>query len=208
MSCIVNCSVFCLMRSKTIFPWTILKVPECELSFAEFFQKEVKGRIPETVPLDLVSASAGKSKDNLDEVDLLLQVESVVSLFGPFIKYRTKLEVQAENVAVATINSPCASPQSQCTRYIPCQRNNKDSLYNQIILVWVIEDLTGIIWSLLLLSLLQIVLFKHLEKHCGTSTVTTIKYQNDLQIFHCFFRNFKAIIGLNYQNIESVKFRI
>ena len=98
MSCIVNCSVFCLMRSKTIFPWTILKVPECELSFAEFFQKEVKGRIPETVPLDLVSASAGKSKDNLDEVDLLLQVESVVSLFGPFIKYRTKSEVQAENV--------------------------------------------------------------------------------------------------------------
>ena len=134
MSCIVNCSVFCVMRSKTIFPWTILKVPECELSFAEFFQKEVKGRICETFPLDLVSASAGRSKDNLDEVDLLLQVESVVSLFGPFIKYRTKSEPLAENVAVATVNLPSASP--QCTRYIPRQRNirnNKDSLYNQII---------------------------------------------------------------------------
>ena len=37
MSCIVNCSVFCVMRSKTVLPWTILKVPECELSFAKFF---------------------------------------------------------------------------------------------------------------------------------------------------------------------------
>ena len=172
----------------------------CELSFAEFFQKEVKGRIPETVPLDLVSASAGKSKDNLDEVDLLLQVESVVLLFGPFIKYRTKSEVQAENVAVATINSPCASPQSQCTRCIPCQRNirnNKDSLYNQVI------D-RGLDWNNMESSFIVTSAYSlHLQKHCGTSTVRTI-YRYSI----VFFRNFKAIIGLNYQNIESVKFRI
>ena len=65
-----------------IIPWTVLKVPECELSFAQFFQKEVKGSIRFRV---------SKIKDNLDEVHVL-----VISLFVPFIKYRTKSKPLSE----------------------------------------------------------------------------------------------------------------
>lgn len=89
---LVNCSVFCLIQSRTVFPWTILKVPELELSFADFFEHELRKRVSQCHrEFELVSACAGKSKDILDEVDLLLQVQSVVSLFGPYIKYRIKM---------------------------------------------------------------------------------------------------------------------
>ena len=88
---LVNCSVFCLIQSRTVFPWTILKVPELELSFADFFEHELRKRVSQChCEFELVSACAGKNKDVLDEVDLLLQVQSVVSLFGPYIKYRIK----------------------------------------------------------------------------------------------------------------------
>ena len=70
------------------------KVLDCELSFAEFFETEVKGRIQSValplLLLEFVSARAGKSKDLLDKVDLMLQVQSVVSLFGPYIIYCTQ----------------------------------------------------------------------------------------------------------------------
>ena len=135
MSCIVNCSVFCVMRSKTVLPWTILKVPECELSFAKFFEMEVRSRVGET--LELISACAGWSKESLDEVDLMLQIQSVVSLFGPYIKYRAKSNEEISLVASASGNATNgASPFQSYHGYIALQRkrrNNKDTLYNHVI---------------------------------------------------------------------------
>ena len=165
MSCIVNCSVFCITKSKTIFPWTILKVPECELSFGRFFETEVESRISAALPLELKSASAGNSKDSMDEVDLMLQVRSVISLFGPYVKYRTA-SVENEVVVHTAASSPQSSlPSTQSTHY-PSQRNprnNKDMLYNHIVhcfqdrnLSWdsdsiisaskLVQNLTDVLW--------------------------------------------------------------
>ena len=64
---LVNCSVFCVLRHKTILPWTIQKIPDVELSFAEFFNQYVEGRISGIQQMDLISACAGNSKESLDE---------------------------------------------------------------------------------------------------------------------------------------------
>ena len=84
---LVNCSVFCVLRHKTILPWTIQKIPDVELSFAEFFNQYVEGRISGIQQMDLISACAGNSKESLDEVDLNLHIQAVVRQFGHYVKY-------------------------------------------------------------------------------------------------------------------------
>ena len=84
---LVNCFVFCLGRGKTILPWSILKIPDPEISFIEFFNTEIEKRISES--LKLASAYAGQNKEALDVVDLNLQMELVIRLFGRYVQYKT-----------------------------------------------------------------------------------------------------------------------
>ena len=84
---LVNCSVFCLGRGKTILPWSILKIPDPEISFIEFFNTEIEKRISES--LKLASAYAGQNKEALDVVDLNLQMELVIRLFGRYVQNKT-----------------------------------------------------------------------------------------------------------------------
>ena len=69
------------MHHKTILPWTIQKIPDVELSFAEFFNQYVEGRISGIQQMDLISACAGNSKESLDEVDLSLHIQATVWSF-------------------------------------------------------------------------------------------------------------------------------
>lgn len=128
---LVNCSVFCVVRNKTILPWTIQQIQDIELSFSEFFKQRVEGRICD-VPVDLVSACAGNSKESLDEVDLSLHIQPVVIQFGHFVKYNIRSHL-------SEVNSHCVAAESNTQLdiggYFPNERipvhNNKDTLFKE-----------------------------------------------------------------------------
>jgi len=54
----------------------------------QFFDEIIATKIEPTVQLE--SASLGKSKNSLDQVDLSLPLDSTVELFGPFLWYYVK----------------------------------------------------------------------------------------------------------------------
>lgn len=58
------------------------------LILQQFFDEIIATRIEPTVQLE--SASLGKSKNSLDQVDLSLPLDSTVELFGPFLWYYVK----------------------------------------------------------------------------------------------------------------------
>ena len=80
---LVNSSVYCNARSKTLLPWTIMKVSEPDFTFRMFFTQEVMLRIQEQDGLQLQSAHAGPNKETLDHVDLDL-CSSCCSKLWPF----------------------------------------------------------------------------------------------------------------------------
>lgn len=97
---------------------------------------EVRSRVGET--LELISACAGWSKESLDEVDLMLQIQSVVSLFGPYIRYRVKSNEEISLVASASGNATNgASPFQSYHGYIPPQRKEEITKILYIIMLFI-----------------------------------------------------------------------
>ena len=47
-------------------------------------------RLHVTDKFELDSAYFGKSKDALDQIDLLLTLDAAITLFGPFLRYHTR----------------------------------------------------------------------------------------------------------------------
>ena len=71
-------------------PWRIASIGPA-LSFRTFFETAVKFQIPNASERDteslLKQVFLGKSKDFMDLVDCDLNMDEVVPVFGPFVKY-------------------------------------------------------------------------------------------------------------------------
>ena len=129
-----NCSVYCNARSKTLLPWTIMKVSEPDYTFRMFFSQEViyaEDRGTRWIAV----AHAGPNKETLDHVDLDPCVQAVVASFGPFVKYRTALSSESRPSIVVSHNALAllmSSARSIATADMAqrVERNSKDRLYN------------------------------------------------------------------------------
>ena len=137
---LVNCSVYCNARSKTLLLWTIKKVPEPDFTFRVFFTQEVLQRIEKRDGLQLQSAHAGRSKETLDHVELDLSVQAVVVSFGPFVKFQTTLSsepslpcVVISHNAFALLMSGTRSMATQGLTKKRVEHTGKDRLYNDIL---------------------------------------------------------------------------
>ena len=96
---VVNTSVFSESSKRTILPWTIVQFLKESHSFTDFFIDVVKPRMISNADCQIISASVGPDKTSLDQVDISLQILSVLHLFGRFLKYFVKIE---EDVSVSS----------------------------------------------------------------------------------------------------------
>ena len=78
----LNYSVFCQTRKKTLVPWTMEALDPPNVTFRQFLSQKVRLDV-----LQLDKTFVGKSKTNLDPVAPDLVVADVIQTFGPFVKY-------------------------------------------------------------------------------------------------------------------------
>ena len=83
---IVNYTVCCLSRRRTVIPWTISAVDPPSSTFRSFFAAQVQPHA-QCVDSTFSQAFTGKSKDSLDAVDPDLVINDVMQVFGPYLKY-------------------------------------------------------------------------------------------------------------------------
>ena len=87
---VINYAVYCHSKLRTILPWRIASVGPSS-SFRNVFQTVVMSRVHEEceslLHLSLSEVFVGKSKDSLDVVDSDLNIDEVIPIFGPFVKY-------------------------------------------------------------------------------------------------------------------------
>ena len=106
--------------------------PDVELSFAEFFNQYVEGRISGIQQIDLISACAGNSKESLDEVDLSLHIQAVVRQFGHFVKYCVRSSLP-EDTSYETSTQRTLDNTGYCPKERMPVHNNKDHLFNSFV---------------------------------------------------------------------------
>ena len=91
---LVNCSVVNRTLNKTVLPWSILSAGESGITIQQFYDEKIVCKVQELNEMDLESAFLGKSKESLDKIELSLLLDSVIHLFGPFLRYYTCDQVQ------------------------------------------------------------------------------------------------------------------
>lgn len=99
----INYAVYCQKKQRAILQWRITSISP-SLSFRNFFETVVKSQICDRENL-LTGVFVGKSKDSLDSVDYDLNIDEVIPVFGPFVKYAVD---QIEKVRFYYSSSSCA----------------------------------------------------------------------------------------------------
>lgn len=136
MSCLVNCNVVLkpnfLGVPSVVYPWKILAAEQPGVSLRQFYSTI---DIPQSssMQLALEHAYLGKSKTELDLIDLDIELQQAVTVFGCFLKYFvTDLQQPTQSSMTA------GQPQLQLPSLTPPTRivnNKKDKLYNDILLL-------------------------------------------------------------------------
>ena len=99
---IINYSVYCNSKRRSILPWQISSINPPSLTFRNFFLAEVRPRCEDNC--EISDVFVGKSKDSLDRVNIELVIADVISIFGPFVKY-TVGQVHDEVVSIPSFLS-------------------------------------------------------------------------------------------------------
>ncbi|XP_019863167.1 PREDICTED: uncharacterized protein LOC109592033 [Amphimedon queenslandica] len=125
---LVNTSV--LSDSKILLPWSIIRLNDEAITIEEFYRDCVEPRL-EGNHFQVSSAYVGQDRNSLDLVDeLSLPVLSVVSLFGPFLRYLVvSTSPSPVHNDVSTHNSTLLTVQA----YSVNERTRKDKLFNDIV---------------------------------------------------------------------------
>lgn len=90
---VIDYTVYCQTRRRTILPWKITSVGHPSCTFKEFFASVVKPACSASTSsadppqIVLKEVYVGKSKDSLDSVDAHLVINEVVPVFGYFVKF-------------------------------------------------------------------------------------------------------------------------
>ncbi|XP_019864027.1 PREDICTED: uncharacterized protein LOC109593359, partial [Amphimedon queenslandica] len=125
---LVNTSV--LSDSKILLPWSIIRLNDEAITIEEFYRDCVEPRL-EGNHFQVSSAYVGQDRNSLDLVDeLSLPVLSVVSLFGPFLRYLVvSTSPSPVHNDVSTHNSTLLTVQA----YSVNERTRKDKIFNDIV---------------------------------------------------------------------------
>ena len=122
-------------------------------TFLDFFTSVIRPKIPGSSPhtYELLSSNVGPQKDSFDPVDSALLIQPVISSFGRFLKYCVCVNEKTESTTTSvsresTVNAFDVLMDSARQMYLQehqpsdsnlqpiTERNQKDKLYNDIII--------------------------------------------------------------------------
>lgn len=76
----------------TIFPWKIISADLGKETLREFYERTLSTGTENVELGNLSRAYLGKSKDSLDLIELDVELQQAISMFGHFLKYVVCLE--------------------------------------------------------------------------------------------------------------------
>lgn len=81
---LVMVSVFCRSRHSLLMPWKILQIGQPGRTVEQFFHDVAVAKIQGTsaMTIELISAYLGQSKESLDEIELSIQLDLAVAIYG------------------------------------------------------------------------------------------------------------------------------
>ncbi len=116
---LVNASIFCRTKNQFLLPWRILHMGQPGHTVEQFFHDVAATHIESTSSTRIILERAylGRSKDNLDQIDLSVTLDSAVPLFGGFLRYITTQSKTQTNTSTSRsafdILMPVASKKGQ-----------------------------------------------------------------------------------------------
>ena len=137
---LVNCSVYNPSEKCVVSPWKIMAVGASGRAIKQYFAEVVgKDVINSGHTVELVGAFLGRSKEQLDEVDISVPLDMAVQYFGGFLRYHvsscgTPQEPQRSRVDAFQLMMSSVRQQSvRLPRKKEPPRNQKDKLFNAVV---------------------------------------------------------------------------
>ena len=140
VSPLVNASIYCCTSQQVLLPWRILQVGRPGHTIQQFYHDVAAPLIASSSQSNsyyLDKAFLGRSKTELDEIDMQIPLDVAIASYGGFVRYITSQQVQrtkeCENNAFQVM---LASQRQLCLRKLPRKKteyNRKDGLYNSIL---------------------------------------------------------------------------
>jgi hypothetical protein len=138
---LVNCYIAKEIKHQILYPWTVSKC--CNVATIREYYNSLKLNLSEEIicELQLTSAYIGNSKVSLDRVDLDLDLQEAVGVFGPFIKYQVaekNCNDQNKQSGASAFDVLMNTQRELCQRKLPKiiekqNKTKKDELYNKVV---------------------------------------------------------------------------
>ena len=127
---LVMVSVFCRSRHSLVMPWKILQIGEPGRTVEQFFHDVAWAKIQSTssTTIELISVYLGRSKENLDEVELSIRLDLAVATYGGYLRYVISQPERNElKQAVNAFAMLMASQRQLCQQRVPEKRTEHNS---------------------------------------------------------------------------------
>ena len=137
---LVMTSVYCLSDHQVLMAWKIIHIGEPGRTVEQFFHDVAVSHIESSSSISNIKldcAYLGRSKESLDQIELSIQLDLAVAVFGGFLRYVVSQEQPAPREPTVNAFEVMMSSQRQlCLRRLPekkTEHNSKDRLYNAIL---------------------------------------------------------------------------